>query len=104
MPPVEEVKNRGNAVSEDKLRDYLFKAAIHSTSGESERLYILKRELQHSKIGQQILPFWSRLDEDTDGKITENEWAAFFDKASETELGKEIAATGGTLAAELFLD
>jgi len=103
MPPVEGLKERVKAVDEAKLRDYLFKSAIHLTSGEPDRQHITKRELQYSRIGQEILPFWSRLDADADNKITQKEWNRFFEQAMELDLGKELAASGDSLVVDLFI-
>lgn len=52
LPPSDGIKEKLKAVDEAKLRDYLFKAAIHQGSGEQERDFVYRKEMQHSKIGR----------------------------------------------------
>jgi len=60
--------------------------------------------MQHSRIGQLMLPFWSQLDADENGKITNKEWDDFFEKANSSELGQDMLAKGESLLVDLFVD
>ena len=130
LPPVDDLPAQINALPSQDVRDFLFKEAIHQGM-EEERDFIYKKEMQHSKIGVLMLPFWDQLDEvpnpslslpnrrqlgsgptpicrphvqDADGKIHAKEWNAFFDKVEASAVGKEMAAKGESLLVDLFLD
>jgi len=104
LPASDGMKEKVKAIDEAKLREYLFKAAIHQGSGEQERNFVYRKEMQHSKIGQLLLPHWGQLDADENGKVSQSEWNDFFDKVSASELGKEMAADGESLIVDLFID
>lgn len=103
LPPADELKDKIKAVDKEKLQEYLFKAAIHTGAGE-ERDFIYRKEMQYSRIGQIVLPFWADLDADENGKVTLTEWKGFFQKAEESALGKELASSGESLIVDLFID
>lgn len=102
LPSAEGMKEKVKALEPDKLRDYLFKAAIHQ--GNQDRDFIYRKEMQHSRIGQLLLPFWAQLDADENGKVSHSEWCAFFKKASDSALGKEMSEAGESLLVDLFMD
>merc|ERR1712224_96655 len=86
----EELRKMVEAKGEEKLRAYLFKAAIHQGSGDHDRDFIYRKEMQYSKIGQQMLPFWDQLDTDQSGKISVQEWNSFWDKAQNSATHKSL--------------
>jgi len=99
----EELRKMVEAKGEEKLRAYLFKAAIHQGSGDHDRDFIYRKEMQYSKIGQQMLPFWDQLDTDQSGKISLSEWNAFWDKAKNSALG-EHAPDCKNLLVDVFIE
>merc|ERR1711934_25174 len=106
LPPsnAAELKKAVAAVDPAKLQAYLFKAAIHQGTSSEERNFIYRKEMQHSKIGQLMLPFWGQLDADENVKVSHAEWDAFFEKASSSELGQEMAANGENILVDLFIN
>merc|ERR1711988_292217 len=96
LPPAEGVREKVEVVQEKKLRQYLFKEAIHQGSGEKDREYITKAEMQYSKIGQMCLPYWKYLDASNDGQVSITEWNAFFDKL-QSEMNSRLSV-------EMFLE
>jgi len=103
LPPADGLKQRVKECDPVKLQEYLFTAAIHH--GEEEgRDFIHRKEMQYSRIGQLMLPFWAQLDADENGKITLAEWNTFFTQAAESALGQEMAAAGESLVVDLFID
>lgn len=103
LPASGDMRSQILALDEAKVQAYLFRAAIHQ-DGDTERTYIKKQEMQHSKVGQMLLPFWSQLDSDPDSKVTEVEWNQFFENLKKSELGKELAMEGHSLIVDLFVD
>lgn len=55
-------------------------------------------------VAELLLPHWAQLDADENGKVSRNEWNDFFDKVSNSELGKEMAADGESLIVDLFIN
>jgi len=109
LPPADEdeLKAKVRALDKEKLRDYLFKSAVHQGVSEEERDFVYKKEMQHSKIGQMMLPYWSSLDDDGNGKITKKEWGDFFEKVDAMSAHlKEMRVAGeeDSLIVDLFLD
>jgi len=62
LPPMDGIQARVNAMPGQSVREFLFREAIHQGIDE-ERDFIYKKEMQHSKIGVLMLPFWDQLDE-----------------------------------------
>lgn len=106
LPPADvgALKAKVKALNNAKLREYLFKAAIHQGSGDQERTYIVKKEIAYSKIGQLVLPFWDKLDADENGQVSLVEWNKFWDEVEASDLGKEMAADGESLIVDMFVD
>lgn len=106
LPPPDSgtIMAKVKALDKTKVRDYLFKAAVHQGSGEKQREFIWKKEMQFSAIGQLMLPFWSAMDADENGKISLKEWHDFFEKIEASALGQEMAEDGESLLVDMFID
>jgi len=102
LPPIDNIKERLKEFENKILAEYLFSEALHHDGDKSEFIY--RKEMQHSKIGVLMLPYWRALDEDMDGKVHSSEWHSFFEKVMASEEGQAMAAAGENLLVDLFLD